>query len=63
MKLPSKVVPYNKSVFPIMCKILNELNQNNYTINNLYKKILKQEKILTPKIFIESLDILYILKK
>lgn len=63
MKLPSKVIPYKKSVFPIMCKILKELKSSNFTIHELFKKIAKTEKKLTPRLFIESLDLLYILNK
>ena len=61
MKLPSKLRSYEKSVFPLLVKILNELKKSNYTFRQLRR--LDSLKNINIDDFVEALDCLYFLNK
>lgn len=61
MKLPNKVVSYKTSILPKLIIVLNELQNQDMNISELYKRVHK--KITDINEFIQALNILYALHK
>ena len=60
MNLPGKSVMYSKSIFPLFPKILGELQKEDLSVNELYKKLRSEHDF---EIFMNALDCLYALGK
>ena len=61
MKLPNKIIPYNKSIISKFPVILNNLENKNMSVLELYRKVKPVTDDITE--FLEVLDCLYGLGK
>lgn len=62
MKLPSKVTPYNESTIAKFPDVLELLEKNDMTPQELYAKV-RKSKIKDISEFVEVLDCLYAMNK
>ena len=59
MKFPNKVIPYRKSILPKFPLVLKELEEHDYSVFELYKKLEKKLDGLSE--YMDILDSLYYL--